>query len=64
VTGKIPSEIGLLTQLNKLNISSNHLSGTIPSSLCSADTGVYIDCNEVTCDSGCCRSGDKPYPIC
>jgi Leucine-rich repeat (LRR) protein len=60
LTSTIPNEIGLLTQLTVLSFRSNWLEGTIPSSLCSLPSlvsSIWIDCGEITCDSGCCREG-------
>ena len=57
LTSTIPKEIGLLTQLTFLFFNDNVLMGTIPASLCSLPTeGIYIDCGEITCASGCCIS--------
>ena len=59
LTSTIPTEIGLLTQLTLLAFLNNNLMGTIPSSLCSLPSLVpyiFIDCGEITCASGCCKS--------
>lgn len=61
---KIPSEIGLLTKLTELDLYNTLLSGTIPSSLCSHVTKLYVECGQFTCDPGCCRSGANPNPAC
>jgi Leucine-rich repeat (LRR) protein len=61
LTSTIPSELGRLTQLVELSFHYNELSGTIPSFLCSLTSlagNIWIDCGEITCDSGCCFSGD------
>ncbi|KAI2501663.1 hypothetical protein MHU86_12787 [Fragilaria crotonensis] len=50
----IPTEIGRLSRLSWLSLSSNQLSGTVPSSLCSHANTIYINCGEITCQSGCC----------
>jgi hypothetical protein len=65
LTSTIPSEIGLLTYLTYLYLASNRLSGTIPSSLCSSGSiPIWIDCGDIACGSGCCRSGGEGYPSC
>ena len=57
LTSAIPNEIDLLTQLTVLGFNDNALMGTIPSSLCSlSPIYIYIDCDEITCASGCCVS--------
>jgi hypothetical protein len=43
--------------LEWLNLSNNTLKGTIPSFSCSLPAlngNIFIDCGEITCDSGCC----------
>jgi hypothetical protein len=57
LTSTIPSEIGLLSQLINMYIFNTNLRGVIPSSLCalpSLKEYIFIDCGEITCDSGCC----------
>ena len=58
LSGEIPSEIGLLTHMAKMELYHNQLSGAVPSSLCSLDSiRIFVDCNEITCPSGCCSCG-------
>eukprot|EP00546_Thalassionema_frauenfeldii_P001997 CAMPEP_0178936174 /NCGR_PEP_ID=MMETSP0786-20121207/25021_1 /TAXON_ID=186022 /ORGANISM="Thalassionema frauenfeldii, Strain CCMP 1798" /LENGTH=160 /DNA_ID=CAMNT_0020614537 /DNA_START=110 /DNA_END=589 /DNA_ORIENTATION=- len=55
----IPSEISNLTNLKRLWLNDNQLSGSIPFSFCEMDTDITIevDCEEVVCY--CCK-----YPKC
>jgi hypothetical protein len=46
--------MGLMTALFSLDLSTNQLSGTIPSSLCSNGADLLIDCAEITCQTNCC----------
>ena len=63
--GTIPSQIAELTQLMWLYFDRNNLLGTIPSSLCSLSSiWIQIDCDNITCASGCCKSGVNPWPSC
>jgi hypothetical protein len=53
--------------LTNLYLDYNALEGTIPSSLCSISSlvHIYIDCGEITCDSGCCVGrDDSGYSSC
>jgi hypothetical protein len=50
LTGPIPSDLGLLTDLTYLDLQSSQLTGTIPSALgdLSKLTGLYLDRNQLT----------------
>ena len=67
LTGPIPSEFALLTQLTYLALYNNDLTGSMPSSLCSAVVNalIFIDCDEIACNTGCCSSGvEQFHPEC
>jgi len=66
LTGLIPSELGLLTNLEWLYLYGNSLTGTLPNEVCALrnDNGgnldrLYADCEEVTCPccTFCCVDG-------
>jgi Leucine rich repeat len=44
--GKLPSEIGLLTQMTRLALSGNQLIGTIPSTLGNLDQLTFLDLSD------------------
>ena len=53
LTGSIPSELGRLTHLTTLfALWGNDLTGSMPSSLCSAGVSPHINCGEFACT--CC----------
>lgn len=57
LSGRVPSELGLMTALNILDLGGNALlTGSIPSTLCGIDF-VRADCNicnDEDTPSGCC----------
>ncbi|KAI2507894.1 hypothetical protein MHU86_6552 [Fragilaria crotonensis] len=65
LTSTIPTEMALMTQLTELDYYNNQLAGTIPSSLCSLGyMMIWIDCDKISCASGCCISGTDGFPSC
>lgn len=50
LVGSIPAELGLLTNLgSSLFLNNNDLSGVVPREVCSASSGLRIDCLKVYC---------------
>lgn len=45
ITGPIPAQFGKLARLRKLNLSSNHLFGEIPSSVSNLDSLQFLGVN-------------------
>ena len=57
LTGPIPSEIALLTKLERLWLHDNALSGSLPAQICDLiayqSVHVSVDCLLVECECGC-----------
>jgi hypothetical protein len=57
LTGTIPTEIALLSNLGLIQFDKNQLSGSIPSELCQLKSvtsiDLFIDCQEVVCHCSC-----------
>mmetsp|Transcript_5111 Transcript_5111/g.8837 ORF Transcript_5111/g.8837 Transcript_5111/m.8837 type:complete len:94 (-) Transcript_5111:118-399(-) len=55
--GQLPEQLSNLTQLSDMDISGNHLVGTVPTLLCSYFNETFnflqADCGELACP--CCR---------
>jgi hypothetical protein len=57
-TGTVPSELGRLSLLGDLKLTSNSLTGGVPIEVCDLTGGrlqsLFVDCNEVVCT--CCNN--------